>query len=378
MSKKKKIILFSNNALTFYKFRIHLIKELVNENFQVILIGNKENKRWSTELESLGIKYHPLNLERRGTNLISEFLLLKKIYDFYKNLKPDIVIHFTIKPNLYGGLVSRILSIPTINMITGLGSVFIYKNIFVMKIVKFFYRVSLKKSKNIWFTNNADRSYFLENNLISNQKTSIISGAGVDTNHFYFSERKKINKKFTFLFLGRIQKEKGIFEYLEASKRLKHKYLDKFQSHIVGFLNDTYSENLTIDKLLPYIKTNIVSYLGHSDDVRHYIDESDCVVVPSYREGLSTILIEAASMGKPLIATDVPGCREVVNNNFNGFLCKEKNINELAKKMEIMMLLDKENIARMSSNSRKIAVEKFEKSLIVKKQMKLIRNVLIS
>lgn len=376
MLPKKKIILFSNNALTFYKFRIHLIKELVRENFQVILIGNKENQKWSAELESLGIKYYSLNLERRGINLISEIILFKKIYDFYKNLKPDIVIHFTVKPNLYGGLASRALSIPTINMITGLGSVFINKNMIVMKIVKLFYRVSLKKAKNIWFTNNTDRSYFLENNLISNQITNIISGAGVDTDHFYLSKKRQLNRNFTFLFLGRIQKEKGIFEYLEASKKLKLKYLNKFQSHIVGFLRDTYPENISIDKLSPYIKANIVSYLGHDDDVRHFIDEADCVVVPSYREGLSTILIEAASMGKPLIATDVPGCREVVNNEFNGFLCKERSVNELAKKMEMMMLLDKENIARMTINSRKIAEEKFNKDLIVKKQMNLIRNIL--
>ena len=375
MPEKKKILLFSNRAFTFYKFRIHLIKQLLEEGFQVILIGNKENQKYSNELESLGVKYYSLNFHGRGINLINEIILLCKILSFYRELKPDIAIHFTIKPNLYGGLVSRILSIPTISMITGLGTVFINKKIIVMKIVKFLYRSSLKKAKYIWFTNSADKSYFLKNNIIDGQKTTIIPGAGVDTKHFFMSKNNQPNEKFTFLFLGRLHREKGIFEYLEASKILKRKFSNKFQSHIVGFLNDTYSENITYDKLSPYVEANIVSFFGHCDDVRNHINNADCVVVPSYREGLSTILIEAASMGKPLIATDVPGCREVVNNNINGYLCNEKNINDLAEKMEMMMLTDKKNVVSMSANSRKIAEENFDKDLIVKKQMEIISKI---
>ena len=375
MPEKKKILLFSNRAFTFYKFRIHLIKQLLEEGFQVILIGNKENQKYSNELESLGVKYYSLNFHGRGINLINEIILLCKILSFYRELKPDIAIHFTIKPNLYGGLVSRILSIPTISMITGLGTVFINKKIIVMKIVKFLYRSSLKKAKYIWFTNLADKSYFLKNNIIDGQKTTIIPGAGVDTKHFFMSKNNQPNEKFTFLFLGRLHREKGIFEYLEASKILKRKFSNKFQSHIVGFLNDTYSENITYDKLSPYVEANIVSFFGHCDDVRNHINDADCVVVPSYREGLSTILIEAASMGKPLIATDVPGCREVVNNNINGYLCNEKNINDLAEKMEMMMLTDKKNVVSMSANSRKIAEENFDKDLIVKKQMEIISKI---
>tara|TARA_Y100001935_G_scaffold250243_1_gene250032 strand:- start:569 stop:1669 length:1101 start_codon:yes stop_codon:yes gene_type:complete len=352
-----KIIFSSNTFFSVYKRRLKLLKELKKSghNIEVICGDDPYEKR----IQELGFKTHILKIQPNKKNPFQDFILFLQFFNFYLRLKPDLVFHSTIKPNIYGSLATRILNIRTINTISGLGILFFEKKI-MSAFLNFFYRISQRKVEKIIFQNDDDIKFFINRKMCTINQVEKISGSGVDTNYFDPSKFKKIkNENFTFLFIGRMIKEKGIIEFIKSAKLLTKKYKD-IDFIILGKFNKKVSGGLKESEIFELISSNkSIKFNYFKHDIRNIIYQSNCVVLPSWREGMSNILLESCSLKTPVIASNVPGCKEIVKNNFNGFKHEVKNVDDLYKKMELMYNLPKNNLEIFGENGRKAVIKSF-------------------
>ena len=369
--KRKKIVLSSNTSWYIYNFRSGLVKKLLKD-YEVTVIAPKD--KYSKKLINLGCRYFDIYIDNKGTNPINDLRTLWQYLKLYKRIKPDIALHFTIKPNIYGNIASLFLKIPVINTITGLGTVFIKEN-FITFIAKVLYKVALKNSF-VFFQNKNDKDLFLKYNLITTQNVDVLPGSGVDIQKFKPIETKKDNI-FKFLLIARMLWDKGIGEYVEAAKIIKQKYKDVEFLLVgpIGVDNPTAIPKEQIDK---WQKERLVKYLGTTDDVRNMIAMADCVVLPSYREGMPKALLEAAAMEKPLIATNIAGCKEVVEDGINGYLCKIRDAKDLADKMEKMLNLSKDKRKAMGKAGREKMIKQFDENIVINRYLETIDKILNS
>lgn len=372
-----KIVLNSNSSWNLVNFRAGLIRELINQKHQVIcIIPNGDNSNF---LQNIGASIQRVHLNPVGTNIFGELRYFLELFFILNQIKPEYYLGFTIKPNIYGGLICRILKIKSLLNITGLGSTFLKNNLFT-KIIFLSYKVSLGAAHRIFFQNQDDKELFYKLNILSEQKTLIIPGSGVDLKKysaFYRpTEEIKIYKKkpaFCFLMISRLLLDKGILEFIDAIKILKNENRD-FQSIILGEVDQLNSSGVDRSQLNRWISEGWIAHYDFMNDVRPFIYYSDCVVLPSYREGTPKALLEAGAMGKPLIATDVPGCRNVIQNEFNGFLCKPKSGEDLASAMRKMLNLTKNDLVKFGKNSHdKISIE-YDETLVHKIYLDALRN----
>lgn len=363
----KKILILTNSISGLYNFRRELIEKLLIENFDIIIAtphGTKENY-----FDKLGCKIIETKINGRSINPISEFVLLKRYFKIIKKNKPDVVLTYTIKPNIYGGIVCRLLKIPYIANITGLGTAVENKSI-LQKISIILYKIALKKANCIFFQNEENKFFMLKRKIVK-QKYRLIPGSGVNLAHFNVLEYP-VNKTINFLFISRILKEKGIEQYLEAASYIKKKYPNTM-FHVLGRCDNESYKNIL--KELNDNKTII--YHGNVDDVRKYHEFSHCTVHPSfYPEGMSNVLLESAACGRPIITTDRSGCKEVVVDGVNGFIVKQKNIKDLIEKIEQFLNLDYETQKKMGLEGRKIVEKSFDRDIVIKAYIEEIYNVL--
>jgi glycosyltransferase involved in cell wall biosynthesis len=372
MKCKGTIFIVSNNVWTIYKFRREMIIRLLELGYSVSFLATFDNQKYVDDLESIGANFINIKFSRKGMNVANDLHSFFLLLSVYFRLKPDFVIHYTIKPNIYGGWAARIVNTPYIGMITGIGNVFISGSEILKKIVFKMYKLSLSSSQLVWFTNNSDRDMFVNNHIVSKERSGIVPGSGVDTLYFSPLSASVNNNKFVFLMIARLQRPKGIYEYIEAAKSLRVKMGSRVEFQVLGGVDSKNPDALSLDEIVEFHNQKIINYLGEADNVKDYIGNSDCVVLPSYREGLSTTLIEAASMERPLITSDVPGCHDVVIDNHNGYLCKPKNHRDLESKMMLMYYTPKEKRREFGSNGRKIVKNNFDKREVVDYQVKQI------
>lgn len=349
-----KIIISVNTSWNIYNFRLGLLKNLQQDGHEIVAIAPTDD--YVTKLEDFGIKCFNIKLNSKGTNAVQDLNLIYQYYKLFNLLKPDCILSFTIKPNIYGNFAARLLKIPTINNISGLGTLFIRETLATF-IGKLLYRLSLSSSHHVFFQNNDDKSLFIKNKLVRKDITSVIPGSGVDINKFNFNRTQ--NKAKFFLFVGRLIADKGVFEYLDAAVAVLKKYPKIFFLLVgeLGYNNKTAISNEELEKYTN--KYSQIKFLGKADDIVDLFKSIDVMVLPSYREGLSKSLIEAASMSLPIITTDVPGCRDVVQDNYNGFLCKVKSSDSLSKTIIKMIELDPNKRLQMGLNGRKLVKESF-------------------
>jgi glycosyltransferase involved in cell wall biosynthesis len=322
-------------------------------------------------LEKAGCKHHKVRMDSRGANPIKDLALIVELGLIYKRLRPDVILHYTIKPNVYGTLAAAILKIPVINNVCGLGTVFL-KNNLTSAIAIALYRFSFRFANKVFFQNSEDRALFLSKNLVSEHSSDLLQGSGIDLNHFSPSEFSR-NKKFTFLLISRLITDKGIFEYISAINKLKEKGMD-FKFQLMGAQDAQHKRGIKPNVIKNWIKTGVVEYLGTTDDVRPFINAADCIVLPSYREGTPRTLLEAASSAKPIIATDVPGCHQVVEHGINGFLCRMKDADDLAIKMEEMGKLDDSVLIRFGHNGRQKMIANYDEKLVINKYVDALKS----
>jgi glycosyltransferase involved in cell wall biosynthesis len=358
-----KILIVSNMSWYLYNFRLGLISLLLERGYKVVTLAPEDE--FSQKLGKAGCHHIHLEMDNKGLNPISDLIMKKRLSRIYREINPDLILHYTIKPVLYGSLAAGKLGIPFINNITGLGTAFIQRN-WVTWLVKQLYRSSQKRASCVFFQNSEDKEFFQSKQLIPESvPQEVIPGTGIDVDHFKLQSYPKGNP-MTFLLIARMLWDKGVGEFVEAAKQIKSEFSEAcFQ--LLGFLDVSNRTAISRQQMQIWTEQGVIEYLGETDDVRPYIANADCVVLPSYREGLPRTLLEAAAMGRPIIATDVTGCREVVNHGVNGYLCKARDANDLAEKMKDMIKMSLHKREEMRFRGRQMIEREFDEKIIVEK-----------
>lgn len=365
-----RIAIVLNTSWNIYNFRMNFVRSLLADGHEVHTIAPHDE--YSHFLSEAGCVHHDLKMDSRGANLVKDSLLVFELLAKYKTIKPDIILHYTIKPNVYGSFAAAILGIPTINNVCGLGTIFLKKN-WVSTVAISLYKLAFLFPRKIFFQNPDDLALFVDKKLVKREITDLLPGSGIDLRHFTPADFSR-NKKFTFLLVSRLITDKGIMEYIDAIKQLRSSGVDaRFQ--LLGSKDPYHKRGIPLKVIDEWISSNVVEYLGTTSDVRPHIMQADCVVLPSYREGTPRTLLEAASIGKPIITTDVPGCHHIVSHGYNGLLCRLKDAGDLAQKMETMLGFDDDLLKVMGHNGRKKVELEFDESIVINKYRAAIRAV---
>ncbi len=367
-NKATKIIVSSNYAWTVFNFRSRLIRTLMDTGYEVIVVTKPD--AYTDKIRALGCEVYNIDIDLNGTNPIRDLKTLFQFYLLYNKIKPDICLHFTIKPNIYGTLAAKLLGIPTINNIAGLGTAFAAES-FLARVARILYRVSQAGANHVFFQNQQDCQQFIDLNIVKPEHLSVLPGSGVDLQRFKPVERIA-NDRFTFLLMGRLLWDKGIGEFVEAARRVKAQYPDTcFQ--LLGFVDVNNASVISKEQLDAWIDEGIVEYLGTSDNIENEIALADCVVLPSYyKEGTPRSLLEAAAMERPIITTNNVGCADVVDDGVNGYICKIKDSDDLASKMVAMLNLKPEVRAKMGRAGRELIQQKFDESIVLNRYHRVI------
>ena len=367
-----RLLIVANTSWYLFNFRSGLINSLLAREFEVSILAPKDE--FSVKLEKAGCRYRHLEMDNMSLNPISDLIMKKRLIKIYREISPDLILHYTIKPVLYGSIAAAKLGIPFINNITGLGTAFINGN-WVTWVVKQLYRFSQKKAAHIFFQNGEDHDLFQKENLIpENLPYEVIPGTGIDTEHFSAKPYPNLNPA-SFLLIARLIWDKGVAEFVEAARKIKPEFSDvRFQ--LLGFLDVKNRKAISRQQVQDWQEEGVIEYLGDTEDVRPFIEKASCVVLPSYREGFPRTLLEAAAMARPIIATDVTGCREIVVNGKNGFLCKVRDSENLAKKMKAFLHLSLKDKEGMGLQGREIIKDKFDEKKMVLKIIYHINNLL--
>ena len=366
-----KIAVVLNTSWNIYNFRKGLINSLMDKGNQVITIAPKD--KYTYKLMDIGCRHIPVKMDSRGASPIKDFLLILELYWIYKKVRPDVILHYTIKPNIYGTIAASLLGIPVINNVCGLGTMFLKDNL-VSRIAITLYRVAFRFPKKIFFQNEDDQELFLKRKIVSSKVCGLLPGSGINTMDFSPSKDQTTGNKFTFLLISRLIYDKGILEYIEAIDNLKKEGVEaNFQ--LLGQIDEKHKRGIPEKTIQKWIEKNQVEYLGTTEDVRSYIERADCIVLPSYREGTPKTLLEAASMAKPIVATNVPGCNSVVKDGKNGYLCKLKDSSDLAAKMKLMHSQKPESRLEMGKLGRDYIEQKFDERIVINKYISAINNI---
>jgi len=373
-NRKKKILICANTVWNLVNFRSGLILKLIEYGFDIIAVAPEDG--YCERLERLGCRYVHLAMDNQGTHPVRDFQLILGFLKLFFKERPDIVLAYTVKPNVYASLAAQIIGVPVINNISGLGTAFI-RGGWMAALVSLLYRVGLSRSECVFFQNEDDRTLFLGKGLVKRLQTDLLPGSGVDL-EYYDAKRygtvERSGNHIVFVMVARLLWDKGVREYVEAARIVKKQH-PEVRFHLLGFLDVENQTAVPREDVEAWVREGIIEYLGTSDDVRPFLAAADCVVLPSYREGTPRSLLEAAAMAKPLIATDVPGCREVVTDGVNGYLCAVRNSNYLADKMLKLIAMPSELRLQMGCQSRNIAETRFDEQIVIRKYLKVVDDV---
>ncbi|HXB95740.1 MAG TPA: glycosyltransferase family 4 protein [Puia sp.] len=363
MAGKQSIAFVANTSWSIYRFRLYLIERLLQEGYTVFVLAPRDP--YTAKFEHLpGLTYIQLfHLHAKNISPYRNLQLYRELLGHYRELRPGLIFHYTIKANLFGSLAARRARIPAVSVITGLGYTFSVTG-WLRLAVKLLYRRLLRTNAEIWFLNEDDRQIFIREKLAPREKTFLLPGEGVDTDEFFPAPYEEGKKEITFLFLGRLIGHKGIFEFVRAAELLRQKGL-AVRCLLLGFFDDNDPLAIPRQQIEEWTNKGLVTYLGHTDRVAPFIEQADCIVLPSYRgEGMPLSLLEGASMCKALIAADTAGCRAIIEHGVNGFLCREKDGNDLAEKMSIYYHLPAGAKKQMGTAGRNRVLKHFTRDII--------------
>lgn len=364
-----RIAIVLNTSWNIYNFRMNFIKALLQQGHEVHTIAPQDE--YTHYLVEAGCIYHPVKMDSRGANPIKDSALIVELYMIYRRVRPEIILHYTIKPNVYGTLAAAMLRIPVVNNVCGLGTAFLKRNL-VSLFAVILYKISFRFADKVFFQNPDDLKLFLNYKLVPEHAVDILPGSGIDLKRFTPTTFSR-NKHFTFLLISRLITDKGILEYIEAVKQLKASGIEaKFQ--LLGAKDPEHKRGIKENVIQEWIDSGTVEYLGTTDDVRTFISKADCIVLPSYREGTPRTFFEAASSSKPIIATNVPGCNHVVEDQVNGLLCRIKDSGDLAEKMRTMSGYTDEQLKRFGENGRARVEAQYDESLVISKYLAALRQ----
>ncbi len=355
----KKVLILANDVTTILQFRCELVTALVEEGHKVTVSVPKSER--VSEIEALGAKVIETEVSRHGKNPFKDLKLLSDYKKLLKVIKPDIVLTFTIKPNVYGGMACGRLKIPYVANVTGLGVV--GEGGIMQKLTLWLYKKGLKKAKCVFFQNQANEKFFREKKVVRGE-SKLLPGSGVNVKKFSFLEYPPEETETNIVFVGRIIKDKGVFELADAAKRLS--YNKKLKFTIVGDV-EYGAEN-------PFIELPNVECVGFHKDVRPYLKDANAIVLPSYHEGMANVLLEAASSGRPILASDIPGCRETFDEGVTGFGFKAKDVDSITAAIEKFVALPYEQKCEMGKAGRKKIENEFNREIVVKKYLEQVNS----
>ena len=354
------IVLSINTTWNIVNFRSGLIRRLQAQGYRVVAVSPADAH--VDRLTAMGVEHVDIGIDNKGVSPVRDLALLRDYRRILKSLRPVAFLGWTIKPNVWGSLAAHSLGIPVINNISGLGTAFIKVGL-LTRIVRHLYRTALGRSATVFFQNRHDRDLFVEQGMVHGAKTALLPGSGIDLADFAPAGAEAETQPFAFLIVARLLRDKGVVEYADAARmvRAEHPHV-RFQ--LLGFLdvaNRTAVDRATVEG---WVAEGVIDYLGEAGDVRPYLAAASAVVLPSYREGMPRSLLEAAAMGKPLVATDVPGCTEIARSGENAFLCTVRDAASLADAMRAMLALSADERAAMGAKSRAIAEGEFDTAVV--------------
>jgi glycosyltransferase involved in cell wall biosynthesis len=361
------VLLASNTAWSVANFRGGLMRGLQRAGYRLAVAAPAD--RYAGELPC---DFVAIRVARGGLNPFEDLRLLRELRAVYRRLAPRAVLHFTAKLNIYGTLACHSLGIASVASVTGLGSGFIAGGP-VAGIMRGLYRFALRRAGAIFFQNPDDRQYFIERKLVPESLAKLVPGSGVDLQR-YAPREAKSSGSFVFLFIGRLLADKGLREYVAAARLIRQSSREVV-FRVVGDADDSNPSGIRVAELRKWEKEGAIEYLGQLADVRPAIAAADCVVLPSYREGTPRTLLEAAAMARPLIASDVPGCRQVIDDGRTGFLCQDRNSADLAAKMRRMMDLSEQVRKHLGQAGRAKMEREFDESIVVRAYLRALENL---
>lgn len=358
-SKSSRIILSSNSAWNLANFRKPVIEALAAAGYEVVAVAPADGSE--ARLRAMGARFRPIRMRGAGTSPIEDVRLLLDYIRLIRDERPAMFLGFTAKPNIYGSLAARLTGTRTIATISGLGSAFL-KGGSLGGLLFRLYRLALGRAQAICFQNPTDRDLFIARGLARPDQARLVAGSGIDVDRF-LPVPMESGDDFRFLLIARLLLDKGIGEYVAAARIVRRRY-PKARFQLLGGSGGDNPSAVPQADLARWAAESIVEQLGVHDDVRPHIAAADCVVLPSYREGLPRSLLEGAAMARPLIASDVPGCRDVVEHRVNGFLCDVKSAESLAAAMEMMLAAGPAERAAMGAAGRRKVVAEFDQRLV--------------
>ncbi len=355
-----KVLFLVNHDVVIYNFRLELVERLIAEGHQVV-ISSPYGERIE-DLKKLGCEYHEISMSRHGTNPIKEIALIHQYKKLIRSVSPDIVFTYTIKPNIYGAIACRSAKVPCVANITGLGTA-VENDSIVQKITIGLYKYAFKKIQKVYFQNTENMQFFVDHRIALN-KHGLLPGSGVNLQRFVPIEYPN-DEKTEFAFISRIMKEKGIDQYLETAKYIRKKYPDTV-FHVCGFCEQAYE-----NQLRKLHNNGIIVYHGMLRDVKPLLKDIHCTIHPTYYpEGMSNVLLESCACARPIITTDRPGCREVIDDGVNGYVVKERDSADLIEKVEAFLSLSYEQKKEMGLRGREKVEREFDRNIVVEKYLK--------
>lgn len=356
-----KLLLTVNVAWNFVNFRRALIEGLVADGHEVVALCPVDDT--TARLEALGCRVVDLQMDSKGLSPIRDLNLMLRMREHFRRERPDVVLSYTIKNNVYGAIAARPLGIPVIPNVTGLGTAFLSGRGLAWFVTRL-YRLAFQRLKRVAFQNTDDRDLFLRRRIVRPDQVMMVPGSGIDLNRFQPAPLPEPGQPLKFLLIGRLLRDKGVLEYVEAARMLKARGVNaRFQ--LLGAVDAVNRTALDAATVAEWVEEGVVEHLGTTDDVRPVIADADCVVLPSYREGTPRTLLEAAAMARPCVATDVPGCRQVVEDGKTGLLCKVRDAQDLADKMADMVAMGADGRRDMGLAGRARVERYYDQALVL-------------
>ena len=360
-----KILFLVNHDVVIYNFRLELAERLLAEGHRVI-ISSPYGERID-DLKELGCEYHEITMSRRGMNPIRELVLIHQYKKLIRQVSPDIVFSYTIKPNIYGAMACKSMKVPCVANITGLGTA-VENGGIIQKITTLLYKYAFSEIQRVYFQNTENMQFFIDRN-IAVDKHDLLPGSGVNLQRFCPLEYPS-DEKIEFAFVSRIMREKGVDQYLEAAEYLRKKYPNTV-FHVCGFCEQAYE-----DRLRELHEKGIIIYHGMLKDIKPLMKDVHCTIHPTYYpEGISNVLLESCALARPIITTNRSGCREVVDDGVNGYVVKEKDSVDLIEKIESFLRLSHEQKQNMGLMGRAKVERQFDRNIVVEKYLSEVRKI---
>ena len=364
------ITLSANTSWYLYNFRASTIRRLLAEGYRVVCLSPEDD--YSSRLPELGCEWMPLRMNNQGSNPVQDADLVLQFWRHYRRLRPVAALHFTIKNNVYGTWAARALGIPSINNVSGLGTAFIRRGP-VAAVVRLLYKTSQPLAARIFCQNAEDQALLIENRLVPASRLTLLPGSGVDLERFHPDRRQPHSGPFRFLYAGRMLADKGLHE-LVAAMRALHNQGHEAVLWLCGFADVSNVSAISETTLQTWGSEPFIEWLGPTDAMADVLAQIDCVVLPSYREGLPRSLLEAGAMGLPVVATDAPGCQHVVSDGENGLLCEARSADSLAAAMERMLSMTAGERAAMGASARSHVEQHFSEEVVVEATLQAVRD----